>query len=120
MRSWAIGLLAVGLLASVATAREWTVTNGATTAKAEAEFLGLEENQVKLQFANGQIRLVPLAALSEADRNFVKEQKAREEAAKEAEAAPADRFTQAINQDPTNPELYINRGMARTNRPKNP
>ncbi len=114
MKSWAMSMLVVGLLATVATAREWTDATG--KAKIEAEYLGVEGNQAKLKFADGQIKMVPLATLSEADKKFVKEQTARDEAAKEAEAAPADRFTQAINQDPTNAELYVNRGMARTNR----
>lgn len=114
MRICTLSLMMVGLLASSAPAREWTDATG--KAKIEAEYLGFVDGKVKMKFANGKEELVPLGTLSENDKKFVQEQVMREEAAKEAEAGPADRFTQAINQEPTNPELYINRGMARTNR----
>ena len=60
--------------------------------------------------------LVTLGTLSEEDQQFVKGEIAKQEAAKEAEKGPADRFTQAITQDPTNAANYVSRGMARTSR----
>lgn len=115
MRIVAFSLLLVGLLAASASARVWTTANG--KAKLDAEYLGMEGGQVKLKISStGKVTAVPLASLSEEDQKFVKEQTAAEEAKKEAEAGPADRFTQAIKDNPTNPEVYVNRGMALSNR----
>jgi tetratricopeptide (TPR) repeat protein len=115
MRSAAYAVLIVGILASSASARIWSDATG--KGKVDAEFLGVENGQVKLQFnSTGKVVTVPLGALSENDQQFIKEQMARQEAEKEAAEGPPDRFTQAIKDDPTNPEVYINRGMARTSR----
>jgi len=110
----AFALLLVGILATNASARIWTDASG--KGKVDAEFVGMEEGQVKLQFRTGKVVLLPLGTLSEEDQKFVKGEVAKQEAAKEAEKGPPDRFTQAINQDPTNPANYISRGMARTSR----
>jgi len=105
----------VGILATSASARIWTDASG--KGKVDAEYLGMEEGQVKLQFrTTGKVVLLPLGTLSEEDQQFVKAEVAKQEAAKEAEKGPPDRFTQAISQDPTNPSNYISRGMARTSR----
>lgn len=115
MRVTALGLLLIGLLATSASARIWSDSSG--KGKVDAEFVGMEEGQVKLQFARtGKVVLVPLGTLSEEDQQFVKVEIAKQEAAKEAEKGPPDRFTQAITGDPTNPANYISRGMARTSR----
>lgn len=115
MRVVALGLLLVALPATEASARIWTDASG--KGKVEAEFVGVQEGQVKLQFARtGKVTLVPLGTLSEEDQQFVKGELAKQEAAKEAEKGPPDRFTQAIAQEPTNPAHYISRGMARTSR----
>ena len=66
--------------------------------------------------ARGKAMLVTLGTLSEEDQQFVKGEIAKQEAAKEAEKGPADRFTQAIAQDPTKAANYVSRGMARTSR----
>ena len=95
MRVFALGLLLVGLMATSASARIWTDSSG--KGKVDAEFAGMEEGQVKLQFARtGKVVLVPLGTLSEDDQKFVKGEVAKQEAAKEAEKGPPDRFTQAI------------------------
>lgn len=115
MRILSLTLLVLGLLASSAAARTWTDATG--KGKIEAEYMGFENGQVKMQFARtGKVALVPLAALSEEDQQFVKAEVAREEAEKEAADGPDDRFTEAIKENPTDPVAYINRGMARTNR----
>lgn len=114
MRVFAFGLLLVGLLATSASARIWTNSGGGTV---EAEFAGVEGGQVKLQFARtGKVMLVTLGTLSEDDQQFVKGEVAKQEAAKDADRGPPDRFTQAITQNPTNPANYLSRGMARTSR----
>jgi len=115
MRVSALGLLLVGLMSASVSARIWTDSSG--KGKVDAEFAGMEAGQVKLQFARtGKVVLVPLGTLSEDDQQFVKGELAKQEAAKEAEKGPPDRFTQAITQEPTNPANYISRGMARTSR----
>ncbi len=114
MRVVAFSLLLVGILAANASARIWTDASG--KGKVDAEFVGMEEGQVKLQFRTGKVVLLPLGTLSEEDQQFVKGEVAKQEAAKEAEKGPPDRFTQAIAQDPANPSNYISRGMARTSR----
>ncbi|MCU0871124.1 MAG: tetratricopeptide repeat protein [Pirellulaceae bacterium] len=113
MRVLTLGFLLVSLLATSVSARTWTNSSGT---KVEAEFAGVEGGQVKLQLARGKVMLVTLGALSEEDQQFVKGEIAKLEAAKEAEKGPADRFTQAIAQDPTNASNYVSRGMARTSR----
>ena len=115
MRVLALGLLLVGAMATSASARIWTDSTG--KGKVDAEFAGMQDGQVKLQFARtGRVVLVPLGTLSEDDQQFVKGEIAKQEAAKEAEKGPPDRFTQAISQDPTNAGNYISRGMARMSR----
>jgi tetratricopeptide (TPR) repeat protein len=115
MRILATTLLLVGVLTSGVSARIWTDSSG--KGKVDAEYLGMEEGQVKLQFARtGKVVLVPLGTLSEEDQQFVKLEVAKLEAAKEAEKGPPDRFTKSIMEDPTNPGNYISRGMARTSR----
>jgi tetratricopeptide (TPR) repeat protein len=115
MRVLTLGLIVVGLLASTASARIWTDATG--KGKVDAEYLGMEQGMVKLQFnRTGKVFTMPLGALSEEDQQFVKEKVAREEAEREAAGGPVDRFTQAVKDDPTNPSVYIKRGMARTAR----
>jgi tetratricopeptide (TPR) repeat protein len=114
MRVLALTFLAVGLLATTASARIWTDATG--RAKQEAEYLGVVGGKVKLQFPTGKVMAFPMGTLSEADQQYVKEQIALAEAEKEAAAGPPDRLTQRIKEDPTNPERYIERGMARVNR----
>jgi tetratricopeptide (TPR) repeat protein len=115
MRILALSLVVVGLLVSPATARIWTDATG--KGKVDAEYLGMENGQVKLKFnRTGKITLMPLSTLSQEDQQFVNEAVARAEAEKEAAEGPADRFTEAIKAAPTDPVAYINRGMARTNR----
>lgn len=64
--------------------RKWKDTQGRTI---DATFLAVEGDSVKLKLANGKTSLVPLAKLSEADQQWVKE---REEAYKPApDPAPA-------------------------------
>ena len=107
--------MVVGLLAAAASARVWTDTTG--KGKMEAEYLGMENGKVKLKInPSGTMKTDSVGALSHEDQKFVKEQVAREEAEKEAAAAPRIASREAIKANPTNPELYINRGMARTNR----
>ena len=113
MRVFTLVLLLVGLLATSASARTWTNSSGG---KVEAEFAGVEGGQVKLQLPRGKAMLVTLGTLSEEDQQFVKGEIAKLEAAKEAEKGPADRFTQAIAQDPTKAANYVSRGLARTSR----
>jgi tetratricopeptide (TPR) repeat protein len=106
----------VGLLASAASARIWTDITG--KGKVDAEYLGVEDGKVKLQInPGGVVKVIPLGALCPEDQEFIKQQAAREEAERDAAAGRApDPFTEAIKARPTEPELYINRGMARTNR----
>ncbi len=49
--------------------REWTSVEGK---KITAEFLGVQESSVALKVAGGQVSLVPLVKLSEADNAFVR------------------------------------------------
>ncbi len=115
MRFAAFCLLLVGLLATTASARIWTDATG--KGKVDAEFVGVQEGQVKLQFRTGRTVLLPLGTLSEEDQQFVKGEMVKQEAAKEqTEKGLPDRFTLAIAEDPTNPANYISRGMARTSR----
>ena len=116
MRTVAFGLMLISLMASTATARIWTSAQGG--GKVDAEFLGMEECQVKLKFnRTGNVVLVSPGTLCEADQQYIQELVAKQQAAKDlAENGPPDRFDQAIMDDPTNPEKYIDRGMARTNR----
>jgi len=108
-------LLLVGVLATSGSARIWTDSTG--KGKVDAEFMGVENGQVKLQFARtGRVTLVPLGTLSEEDQQFVKAEVAKQEAEKEAAKGPPDRFTQAILAEPTNPTNYISRGMSRASR----
>ena len=66
MRVMAFSVLLVGLLAANASARIWTDSSG--KGKVDAEFLGMEEGQVKLQFRTGKTVLLPLGTLSEEDQ----------------------------------------------------
>jgi tetratricopeptide (TPR) repeat protein len=105
----------VGLLAAGASARVWTDASG--KGKIEAEYLSFENGKVKVKIAaSGKVTELPLASLSDDDKKFVQQEVAKAEQAKEAEQGPPDRFTQAIKDEPANPENYINRGMARVNR----
>ena len=70
MRVVAFSLLLVGILAANASARIWTDASG--KGKVDAEFVGMEEGQVKLQFRTGKVVLLPLGTLSEEDQQFVK------------------------------------------------
>jgi tetratricopeptide (TPR) repeat protein len=115
MRVWTLSLLLVAATAATASARQWTDATG--RAKVDAELLDVQNNQVKLQFnESGKVVMMPLGTLSGDDQLFVQEWVARREAEREAAAGPPDRFTLAIKDEPTNPERYIERGMARTNK----
>ena len=84
--------------------------------KQNAELLDVQNNQVKLQFESGKVVAIPVGTLCEADQQFVQEYVARRELERETADGPLDRFTVAIRAEPTNPELYIDRGMARRNK----
>jgi tetratricopeptide (TPR) repeat protein len=100
-------------LAASASARIWTDATGKN--KIEAEYLGIQEGQVKLQFkTTGRIMLFPPGALSPEDQEFVKGEIAKEEAAKEAAAGPLDRFSQGVKDNPQDPAAYVARGINRT------
>ncbi|MBC8874135.1 MAG: tetratricopeptide repeat protein, partial [Planctomycetes bacterium] len=113
MRNLTLSLIFVGLLAPAASARIWSDATG--QAKVDAEYLGVENGQVKLKFnRTGKVAAMPIGALSEEDQKFVQEQIALEEEKKASANGPPDRFTKLIMQDATNPSHYIARGRART------
>ena len=114
MRVLALSLMVVAVLATNASARIWTDATG--NGKVDAELLDVQNNMVKLQFKNGKTVAVPVGTLSEADQKFIQEFVARRELERETANGPLDRFTVAIREEPTNPELYIDRGVARTNK----
>jgi len=106
-------LIFVGLLAPAASARIWSDATGQT--KVDAEYLGVENGQVKLKFnRTGKVAAMPIGALSEEDQKFVKQQIELEERKKEDAGGPPDRFTLAIREKPDDATNYINRGRART------
>lgn len=111
MKRLAFAMMAVSVLTVSASAREWTDATG--QARIQAEYMGCVNGQVKLQFPNGVVREMGMGLLSEADQMFVQQQLAKAEAEVNG---PPDRFTQAILDNPTDPDAYINRGMARTNK----
>jgi tetratricopeptide (TPR) repeat protein len=114
MRFFALGLIVVAWMATTASARVWT---NAVGNKIEAEYLGVEQGMVKLAIReSGRVTNVPLGQLSEADQKWVQEQVAKAEAEARAAAGPPDRFTQAIMDDPTNPQHYLTRGIAMASR----
>jgi len=106
-------LIFVGLLGANAWARTWTDASG--TRKVEANYLGFENGQVKLQFARtGEVCLLPLGTLSEDDQAFVNQQIASAESERERADGPPDPLALAIRKEPANPLHYVVRGRART------
>ena len=74
MKRSVAALVVVALLWSVAGAatRTWTSRNGKFTT--EAELLDFKDGNAQLKMADGEVIEVPLAALSEKDRQYVKGQ----------------------------------------------
>ena len=53
--------------------RTWTDTSGSF--HVEAKFRGVKDGKASLERANGQVISVPMAKLSDADRQFIGEEK---------------------------------------------
>ncbi|CAN5282828.1 hypothetical protein BH23VER1_BH23VER1_00890 [soil metagenome] len=71
-------LLALGLAALPAEARTWTSADDPTKTF-DGDFVSQQGESVSVKMANGRTTTVPLAKLSEADREFVAEAAARAE-----------------------------------------
>jgi len=73
MRLHLVGFIALGLLLLVASpvaARKWTDNTGKFSV--EAELVEVKDDQVVLQKTNGKVITLPVAKLSEADREYLK------------------------------------------------
>ncbi len=108
MRTITLTFLFVSLLACSGMGREWTNASGV---KMEADLMGTANGKVQLRFpTTGKTVWVSMDSLSVADQRFVKGEP-------EPEVDPAEqRMTEVIEQNPEDPQAYINRGMARVNR----
>jgi tetratricopeptide (TPR) repeat protein len=127
MKTIAVSFSLVCLLAMDASARVWTDATGKM--QIEAEYVGLQDGQVMLRVAEtGKLATVPLDKLSDTDRQYVqslpadaggllaKDEQKSEPQPIVVDTSGDDRFSEAIRQNPNDPDAYNTRGMALLNR----
>jgi len=116
----ALSTLIGGTFAHPCWARVWTDASGAN--QVEADYVGKKDGKVILRKPDGKLATVPINRLSAEDQKYVAGLPATtigrqepEKAAAATEPAEADRFTEAIEQNPNDHSAYYTRGMARLN-----
>ena len=121
MRTMVLGCALVALLAAVTEAREWTDSTGSI--RVEAEMVKVADGRVYLRKPDGTIATVELQKLCPKDQEFIKNGGVEQAAPQPATPAPgeggamsAERFDEAIRNNPNDPGAYYSRGLARMNK----
>ena len=118
MKKLLLSFLALTLLAGSANAAIWTSTEGKTF---EGEFKNVKDGVAFFRLKSGKIASVPISRLSTQDQVIVKNKanfsNITVEAASQIDKADSssDRFSEAIRNNPHDPNAYYSRGLARTN-----
>jgi tetratricopeptide (TPR) repeat protein len=111
----------VALVATGAEARKWSDTTGSI--QVEAELVKVADGRVYLRKADGKIATVPLDKLSPKDQEFINSGGVEQAAPAPIASAPAEggpmsaeRFDEAIRNNPNDPGAYYSRGLAKLNK----